>query len=93
MERIGSHGLSGTNKCVLCPKGWKETFSHIVFGCNGYEDVFKDLFNFIHKYTTRSYRNKLKSTDEASKINVLIRSQPDFTLAYCDGVELRDMEK
>jgi hypothetical protein len=34
------------------------------------------------KLHTRSYKISLKSSDEKSKVNRLIRSQPDFTLAY-----------
>ena len=81
-ERIGSHGLSGTEKCVFCLRRCKETLHHILFECDGYEDVFKDFFNFIRKYTTKGYRKWLKSTDEKAKVDWLIRSQPDFTLAY-----------
>jgi hypothetical protein len=31
---------------------------------------------------TRSYKILLESSDEKSKVNRLIRSRPDFTLAY-----------
>ena len=53
-----------------------------MFQCEGYEETRKDLFGFINKFTTRSYRRTLVRSDDQGKINTLIRSQPDFTLAY-----------
>jgi hypothetical protein len=63
----------------------KETLHHIVLECDGYED--KDLFNFICKCTTGSYKISMKLSDEKNKANWLIRSQFDFTLAYNDPTD------
>lgn len=91
-ERIGSHGLSGTDKCVFCPRKCKETLFHIAFECEGYKTYFEEFFNLIQKYTTKVYRNRIKEPVERSRVNWLIGSQPDFKLAYLAPLD-RDSEE
>ena len=98
-DRVGSHGLSKTSKCVLCPGGNRETLYHIMFECVGYKEFFDPFFNFIEVNCTESYINKFRgeTTDDdpknLSKVGLLIRSRPDFTLAHQVPANKEDYEE